>query len=205
MTVREIQMQLVTPFETSMERTDVRRIILVEADVDGAVGWGECVAGENPYYSPEDTDTVWHILKDYLWPTLKNREFSSAAEVWSLLERVRGHNMAKGALEAAIWDAEAQYKVVPLHKLILKDPNFRRGRYSTASSRASARCAIDTDRCFHFGSRKANKPRLILSMQFVTPFSFTLPRQWWKKLPYAELARSGDFDPVERAVLGARN
>jgi O-succinylbenzoate synthase len=118
LTVREIQMQLVTPFETSMERTDLRRIILVEADVNGAVGWGECVAGEHPYYSPEDTDTVWHVLKNYLWPTLKNREFESAEEIWGLLERVRGHNMAKGALESAIWDAEANYNVVPLHKLI---------------------------------------------------------------------------------------
>ena len=111
-------MKLVAPFETSAERTDDRRIILVETDVDGAVGWGECVAGETPSYSPETTDTAWHILRDHLWPRLRGREFGSATEVWGLLDRVRGHNMAKAALEAAIWDAEARQKSMPLSKLL---------------------------------------------------------------------------------------
>ncbi len=117
-TLREVRMKLVAPFETSAERTDVRRIILVEADVDGTVGWGECVAGETPSYSPETTDTAWHILRDHLWPLLKGREFGSAAEVWDLLGHVRGHNMAKAALEAAIWEAEARQKSIPLSKLL---------------------------------------------------------------------------------------
>ncbi len=46
-TLRELRMPLVTAFETSMERTTVRRIMLVEANVDGMAGWGECVAGES--------------------------------------------------------------------------------------------------------------------------------------------------------------
>src|SRR5467141_4484238 len=117
-TLREVQMKLVAPFETSAERTGVRRIILVEADVDGTAGWGECVAGETPSYSPETTDTAWHILRDHLWPLLKGREFGLAAEVWDLLGHVRGHNMAKGALEAAIWEAEARQKSMPLSKLL---------------------------------------------------------------------------------------
>src|SRR5712691_3787691 len=116
--LREVRMKLVAPFETSAERTDVRRIILVEADVDGTAGWGECVAGETPTYSPETTDTAWHILRDHLWPLLKGREFGSAAEVWDLLGHVRGHNMAKAALEAAIWEAEARQKSIPLSKLL---------------------------------------------------------------------------------------
>src|SRR5215813_11180376 len=107
MTLREVQMPLVTPFETSVGRTTVRRIILVEANVDGIIGWGECVAGETPTYSPETTDTAWHILNEYLWPLLEGKEFASAAAVWGLLEEVRGHNMAKAAIESAIWDAEA--------------------------------------------------------------------------------------------------
>jgi o-succinylbenzoate synthase len=111
-------MKLVTPFETSMERTDVRRIVLVEANVDGAMGWGECVAGETPSYSPETTDTAWHILRDHLWPLMKGREFDSAAEVWDLLAHVRGHNMAKASLEAAIWHAEALQKGMSLWKLL---------------------------------------------------------------------------------------
>jgi O-succinylbenzoate synthase len=114
--LREIAMKLVTPFETSMERTEVRRIVLVEAEVDGVTGWGECVAGETPTYSPETTETAWHILRDFLCPLLKGTEFGAASEVWKVLERVRGHNMAKGALEAAIWDAEAKQMGQPLWK-----------------------------------------------------------------------------------------
>ena len=117
-TLRELAMKLVTPFETSVERTVTRRIVLVEADVDGVAGWGECVAGGTPSYSPETVETAWHILRDFLWPLLKNREFSSAAEVWGLLGWVRGHTMAKAAIEAAIWDAEAKQKGIPLWQSI---------------------------------------------------------------------------------------
>jgi len=117
-TLREIRMRLATPFETSLGRTTERRIILLEADVDGVTGWGECTAGENPFYSPEDTETAWHILVNYLWPIVKGKEFGSAAEVWGLLEAVRGHAMAKAALETAIWDAEAKQKNVPLWRML---------------------------------------------------------------------------------------
>src|ERR1700686_2143485 len=117
-TLREVPMKLVTPFETSMGRTESRRVFLVEANVDGVIGWGECVAGEDPYYSPETIETAWIALRDYLWPLIKEKEFGSAAEVWSLLARVRGHNMAKASLEAAVWDAEARQKNLPLWKLL---------------------------------------------------------------------------------------
>ncbi len=117
-TLREIRMTLVAPFVTSMDRVFERRIILVEADVGGVIGWGECTAGEDPYYSPEDTETAWHILKNYLWPLMQGKEFGAASEVWGLLEAVRGHSMAKGALETAIWDAEAKLIDTPLWKLV---------------------------------------------------------------------------------------
>jgi O-succinylbenzoate synthase len=118
MTLRELRMKLVAPFETSAMRTDVRRIVLVGVRVDGVMGWGECVAGEAPGYSPETTDTAWHILREHVWPLVKERKFSAAAEVWALLEPVRGHNMAKAALETAVWDAEAKQRGVPLAKLL---------------------------------------------------------------------------------------
>src|ERR1700675_1003516 len=117
-TLQEIHMKLVTPFETSMDRTEVRRIVLVQADVDGVIGWAECVAGESPFYSPETADTAWLILRDFIWPIIKGKDFGCAGEVWNLFARVRGHNMAKASLEAAVWDAEAKQKGVPLSKLI---------------------------------------------------------------------------------------
>jgi O-succinylbenzoate synthase len=118
LTLREIHLKLIAPFETSMDRVSERRIILAEIHADNVSGWGECTAGETPYYCPEDTDTAWHILKNYLWPSLKGRELTSAADVWPLLEQVRGHNMAKATVETAIWDAEAKLKNISLWKLI---------------------------------------------------------------------------------------
>jgi len=118
LTLREIHLKLVTPFETSMDRVTDRRILLAEANVDGISGWGECTAGETPFYCPEDTDTAWHILKNFLWPMLKGKELESAADVWPFLEQVRGHNMAKATVETAVWDAEARLKNIPLWKLI---------------------------------------------------------------------------------------
>jgi o-succinylbenzoate synthase len=118
LTLREIHLKLVEPFQTSFDTSDLRRILLLEADVDGAIGWGESTAGEDPYYSYETVETAWHIIRDFLWPMLRGREFSSAADVWDLFARVRGHNMAKGGLETSLWDAEARQKGVPLWKLV---------------------------------------------------------------------------------------
>ena len=118
LTLREIHLKLVHPFETSMDRVTDRHIILTEADVDGVIGWGECTAGESPFYSPEDTETCWHIITKFLWPLLKDKPFASASDVWGLLEHIRGHSMAKAAVETAIWDAEARQKNLPLWKLL---------------------------------------------------------------------------------------
>jgi o-succinylbenzoate synthase len=115
-TLREIRMPLVTPFETSFGRTTDRRMLLVEAVADGVSGWGESVAGEGPFYAPETVETAWHILRDFIWPILKGREVESAACVWAMLEPIRGHHMAKGAIESALWDAEAKQKGIPLWK-----------------------------------------------------------------------------------------
>src|SRR6266481_9470992 len=97
LTLQEVRMKLVAPFETSMDRTEVRRILLVQADGDGVIGWAECVAGEFPFYSPETADTAWLILRGFLLPMIKGKEFASASEGWDLLARVRGHTMAKAS------------------------------------------------------------------------------------------------------------
>jgi len=117
-TLREIRMPLVMRFETSFGATTNRRILLVEVKADGVTGWGECVAGEEPHYSPETVDTAWLILRDYAWPDLRAERFERACEVSERLARTRGHNMAKAALESAIWDAEAKQRNVPLWKLL---------------------------------------------------------------------------------------
>lgn len=115
--LREIRLPLIHFFETSFGRTTERRIILVRvSDKDGAEGWGECTAGEGPFYSNEWTDTAWSTLETFLAPMVLNRETTNAASVFSLMKSVRGHRMAKAAIENACWDLEARKLNVPLWK-----------------------------------------------------------------------------------------
>jgi len=117
-TLREIHMPLVHFFETSFGRVYSRRILLVSVDADGVRGWGECTAGEDPYYSPESIESAWPVIKNYLVPALLKGEVRSGRSCPALFARVRGHRMAKAALENAVWDAEARQKLQPLWKLL---------------------------------------------------------------------------------------
>ncbi len=118
-TLREIHMPLVRFFETSFGRTTARRIVLATVHCEGVDGWGECTAGEHPFFSEECTGTAWLVLRDYLAPALAGVELTNGGrEAAQRMAHVRGHRMAKAALENAIWDAEAQAQQVPLWKLI---------------------------------------------------------------------------------------
>jgi o-succinylbenzoate synthase len=117
-TIREIQMPLVHFFETSFGRTTGRRILLVTAHCEGINGWAECVAGENPFYSPEWIETAWPTMIEYFAPALVGRSLAQARESVLHMNPVRGHRMAKAAVENALWDAEATQKQQPLWKLL---------------------------------------------------------------------------------------
>src|SRR6202140_737899 len=117
-TLREIRMPLVHFFETSFGRVHSRRILLLTADCDGVEGWGECVAAEDPFYSSEWIETAWSTIKEYLGPAGLGRPLAAAHEVAGLMAKVRGHRMAKAAIENAAWDAEARQKQQPLWKLL---------------------------------------------------------------------------------------
>jgi O-succinylbenzoate synthase len=117
-TLREIQMPLVHFFETSFSRLYHRRIVLVTAHCEGVDGWGECVTGEDPYYSSEWIESTWPTLKSYLAPSVIGKTISAGRDSASLMARVRGHRMAKASIENALWDAEARQKQVPLWKLL---------------------------------------------------------------------------------------
>jgi len=115
--LREIRLPLIHFFETSFGRTIERRIILVRVtDPDGADGWGECVAGEGPFYSDEWAETAWPTLQEFLAPMVTGGAVASAGSVWDLMKAVRGHRMAKAAIETACWDLEAKRAGVPLWK-----------------------------------------------------------------------------------------
>jgi O-succinylbenzoate synthase len=117
-TLREIHMPLVNFFETSFGRVYSRRILLANIVADGVPGWGECVAGEDPFYSPEWIETAWPTIKHYLAPALLNAEVRSGRDCSALFARVRGHRMSKAGLENAVWDVEARLKQQPLWKLL---------------------------------------------------------------------------------------
>jgi o-succinylbenzoate synthase len=115
--LREIRLPLVHFFETSFGRTTERRIVLARVtDANGAEGWGECTAGEEPFYSYEWTDTAWATLTEFLAPMVLGKEVAKAAHVFTLMRPVRGHRMAKAAIETACWDLEAKRAGVPLWK-----------------------------------------------------------------------------------------
>ncbi len=106
-TLHRLAMPLVRPFETSFGRQSVRVVLLVQVrTTDGAVGWGECVAGEGPVYSSEYVDGCDHVIRAYLAPRLLDAGDVTAETVASLLSFVVGHRMAKAALEAAVLDAQ---------------------------------------------------------------------------------------------------
>ena len=116
--LRHLQMPLVHFFETSFSRTYSRHIVIVEAVSDGLSGWGEITAGENPFYNEEWTESAWMIARDYVAPRLVNRELASASDVDPLTRHIRGHNMARGGVEAAVWDLQARRNGNPLWKEI---------------------------------------------------------------------------------------
>jgi O-succinylbenzoate synthase len=113
----EINLPLVHFFETSFGRTYERRIILTRVrEESGAEGWGEVTCGETPSYSEEWTDSAWATLEKILAPMVLGKQIESASQIWDVMKKVRGHRMAKAAIETACWDLEAKQTDVPLWK-----------------------------------------------------------------------------------------
>jgi o-succinylbenzoate synthase len=117
-TLRELHMPLVKPFGTSFGVTTDRRVLLVELKSEGFTGWAECVAGEHPYFSEETIDTAWLVIAQELAPALAAADPEHGGKCPHIFGQVRGHRMAKAALENAVWDAEAQMQDVPLAQLL---------------------------------------------------------------------------------------
>lgn len=107
--LREIRLPLKEPFRISSGTVTDRRILLLELhDGDGLASWAECVAGERPNYSPETIDTAWLALREWLVPRVLGRTFVSPGEVHRALVRdLRGHAMARAALEMGCWGLAA--------------------------------------------------------------------------------------------------
>lgn len=117
--LREIRLPLIHFFETSFGRTTERRILLARLrDEEGVEGWGECTAGEGPFYSEEWVESAWWAIKNYLAPMTIGREVENAADVFGVMKAVRGNRMAKAAIETACWDIAARRANLPLWRLL---------------------------------------------------------------------------------------
>lgn len=118
--LREIRLPLREPFRISSGEMRERRIMLCELfDARGATAWSECVVDDAPNYSPETLDTAWPTIVRFLAPRLLGKDVDAPGDVHALLEAdVRGHQMAKAALEMGCWAIAAEQAKMPLARLI---------------------------------------------------------------------------------------
>ncbi|MDH3223315.1 MAG: o-succinylbenzoate synthase [Gemmatimonadota bacterium] len=116
--LREVPLALREWFEISSGGMQARRVILLTLEGDGVEGWGECVAGEDPGYSYETTDTAWLALTRWILPKVVGRELEDARSILDGVSWIRGHRMAKAAVEMAGWDLEAKRRGVSLASLV---------------------------------------------------------------------------------------
>lgn len=131
--LRVIEIELISPFRTSMGLELTHPCIIVSVHGGGLTGWGECVASqavtaEWAFYSYETVETAWHILKDFLAPALVGKKFNSVEPLVQIGERLRGHPMARAGLEAAVWDFLAKAEGLPLADYLTKGQNYSQPR-----------------------------------------------------------------------------
>jgi O-succinylbenzoate synthase len=104
--LRRVRLPLVTPFRTAHGVQTVRETLLLRVIGPDGEGWGECAALEEPTYTAEYVDGAEAVLRAHLLPLLFGGGSVSAADVASVLAPVKGHPMAKAAVEMAVLDAE---------------------------------------------------------------------------------------------------
>lgn len=119
MVLREIRLPLKEPFRISSGMVETRRAILVQLEQDGVTGWAECAAFDRPNYIPDTIDTCWTAIGEWLSGRLLGARFGRVEDVSDELDRdIRGHRMAKAALEMGCWELTAQLQGVALSTLL---------------------------------------------------------------------------------------
>ena len=111
-----VKLPFVHPFGTSVQTWTHKEALLVRLESRGVVAWGECVADPDPFYMYETTVTAGHIIRDFLLPLVEPGK--TLAEMNLRFSHVRGHGMAKAAVENALLHLIALQEQVPLHELL---------------------------------------------------------------------------------------
>ncbi|HVF20493.1 MAG TPA: o-succinylbenzoate synthase [Mycobacteriales bacterium] len=113
--LRRARLPLVSPFRTSFGVETTKDVLLIRVETPDAEGWGECVAMAGPLYSSEYVDSAQHVIETFLVPRVAALGTGvTAAKVAPALEPIKGHPMAKAALELAVLDAELRGYGQPL-------------------------------------------------------------------------------------------
>ncbi len=115
LTVEQLELPLVEPFETSFGVELRRQFLLVSVESsEGLAGWGECVATRDPLYNEESTASAWAFVQENVVPRWRRRPPTSVDRVRELMRPFRGNRMAKSAIEQAALDLEARASRRPL-------------------------------------------------------------------------------------------
>lgn len=143
-TVREIHLPLVEPFRSAGGTVAHRRILLLEhSDDAGVTAWSECVAESLPAYTADTVDTCWIAIRDWLAPRVLGRTFTTPDEVSALLSHgVRGHRMARAAIEMGAWGLLATRTGRPLAQVLLEASRFACAAGAAARERVDAGIAL---------------------------------------------------------------
>jgi len=113
-----VRLPLKRAYETSGSRETHQTHVLARVESEGAVGWGESVAPEQPWYSGETPKTVWYVLDEIVIPQLLREDFADPTQTDVKLSWIREHRMAKATIEMAIWDLFAKREGASLSKLL---------------------------------------------------------------------------------------
>jgi O-succinylbenzoate synthase len=116
--LRLLKLPLVHFFETSFGRIYDKHFIVVSLEGGGVSAYGECVAEQDPFYGAETNETAWHIIADFIAPRVLGASFDHPRDVFPALKAIRGHNMAKAAVEMAAWDLFARQRGEPISRVL---------------------------------------------------------------------------------------
>jgi len=128
-------------------------------------------------------------------------------QMFVFLERVTAENGPLAVMRADASEALARrvgYRKTPATKRLEDDTVLAAGEVVHLTGEPGDVYIVDTDRCFHLGSREGRAPRRVLVIQYYSPFAFVLPRRWDVALPFSHLVTRPDFDDIQRLVLGGR-
>ncbi|MGD8759348.1 MAG: o-succinylbenzoate synthase [Anaerolineales bacterium] len=116
--LRHVRMRLQTPFETSFGVEVDRDCLILRAECEGLIGWGECVAGQIPGYCYETVGTAWHVLSDFFLPALLGQEIEGVDDLNARLGPFKGHPLARAGIEMAFWDLMGKREAKPVSALL---------------------------------------------------------------------------------------